>query len=98
MMKVTTAAPAERQLIQAYGDGSFRVSGITYKGSIIILPRMTIEWTVESYECVTSTNLEPLSSTNSSIELLLIGCGVSMQPPRVEIRTYLKELNEFMLP
>ena len=93
MMKVTTAAPAERQLIQAYGDGGFRVSGITYKGSIIILPRMAMKWIVQSYECVTSTNLEPLSTTNSSIELLLIGCGASMQPPRAEIRNYLKELN-----
>ena len=93
MMKVTTAAPAERQLIQAYGDGGFRVSGITYRGSIIILPRMTMEWTVQSYKSVTSTNLKPLSTANSSIELLLIGCGVSMQPPRAEIRNYLKELN-----
>lgn len=93
MAKLKNVAPAERQLVQAYGNGNFRVSGVSYKGSVIILPQMTMEWAVNTYESITPTALEPLSRIDSSIELLLIGCGSSMRLPRDDIRNYLKELN-----
>lgn len=93
MTKLENVAPAERQLVQAYGDGSFRVSGTSYKGSVIILPQITMEWAASTYEGITPTILEPLSRIDNSIELLLIGCGNRMGLPRDDIRNYLKEIN-----
>ena len=93
MTKLTNVAPAGRQMVQAYGDGIFRVSGTTFNGSVIILPHMTIKWAAQSYESITPTILEPLTRADLSVELLLIGCGANIGFPRDDIRNYLKELN-----
>ena len=93
MTKLTNVAPVGRQLVQTYGDGTFRVSGTTFNGSVIILPHMTMKWAAQSYESISPTILEPFTSADMSIELLLIGCGANIGLPRDDIRNYLKELN-----
>ena len=70
MTKLTNVPPAGRQLVQAYGDGIFRVSGSTFNGSVIILPHMTMNWAAQSYEGITQTMLEPLSRADLSYRVI----------------------------
>ena len=37
-MDITPPVAVDRQLIQSYGDGGFRISGVRHSGSIIVFP------------------------------------------------------------
>ena len=37
-LDITPLVPEDRQFVQSYGTGRFRVSRIEYQGSIIVLP------------------------------------------------------------
>jgi len=41
-MDITPPVAADRQLIQGYGDGGFRISGVRYKGPALVLPGQTM--------------------------------------------------------
>ena len=49
MADITPNIPEGRQLVQSYGNGAFRISGIAYSGSCIILPTRTVPWPVTAY-------------------------------------------------
>ncbi|MDH3595099.1 MAG: Mth938-like domain-containing protein [Rhodospirillales bacterium] len=75
MTDVTPEIPADRQLVEAYGDGGFKVSGMAYRGSILVLPERTLGWPVADIGELTLESLEPILAEGSAIELLLLGCG-----------------------
>jgi uncharacterized protein len=67
--------PAGRQVVEAYGDGGFTVSGTAYRGSILVLPERTVSWPVSDIAEVSLESLEPILAEGGAIELLLLGCG-----------------------
>jgi uncharacterized protein len=75
MTDVTPDIPSGRQLVEAYGDGGFRVSGIAYRGSVLVLPERTLSWAVADIAELTLESLEPVLAESAEIELLLLGCG-----------------------
>lgn len=77
-MDITPFVPAEKQIVQAYGDGGFRVSGSRWRGSIIVLPDATHPWPVQRVADAAATTLEPVLAAAAEIDLLLIGCGDRM--------------------
>ena len=78
-MELTPADPSERQVIESYGGGRFRVSGRAYEGSILVLPHRTLSWPVADFTALTPESLDPLFETGeSAVEVLLIGCGPKM--------------------
>ena len=81
MTKLTNVAPAGRQLVQAYGDGIFRVSGTTFNGSVIILPHMTMKWAAQSYESITPTILEPFQRRICLSSYCLLGAALILVCP-----------------
>jgi len=77
-MDVTPSVPEGRQLIEAYGDTRFRISGAVHEGSVLVFPDRTLAWPVTCFDEVT---LESLAAVrDSAVELLLLGCG-----PRIEL-------------
>lgn len=76
MADVTPLVPAGRQLLESYGDGRFRVSGLLYEGSIIVLPERTIPWPVPGMASLTADSFAPLFEAPP--EILLLGCGPKM--------------------
>jgi uncharacterized protein len=74
-MDVTPLIPADRQVIQAYGDGRFRISGVAHEGSVLVLPDRVLAWPVADFAALTLESLAPLFAAGAAIELLLIGCG-----------------------
>ncbi len=78
MTDVTPDIPLGRQLVEAYGDGGFTVSGTAYRGSILILPERTLGWPVADIGELTLESLEPILAEGGAIELLLLGCGARL--------------------
>jgi uncharacterized protein len=90
MVDVTPLIPAGRQVIEAYGRHSFRVSGVSYGGGILVFPDATRPWAPESMAEVTAASLEPVIAYGG-IEILLLGCGRRMQPVPAALRRTLRD-------
>jgi uncharacterized protein len=61
--------PSERQVIQSYGDGGFRISGVRHDGAIIVTAGRTLGWPGAQVAA-----LEP-GALPDDIDVLVIGCG-----------------------
>ena len=90
MTDLTPHIPAERQLIQAYGEGHFRVSGVVHKGSVIVRPERTISWPITALVDVTLESLDLVVSAEPKVEILLLGCGRRPAPLKTTLRGALK--------
>jgi uncharacterized protein len=75
-MDVTPLIPQGRQIIEAYGEGGFRISGQRVEGSVIVFPDKVIAWAGD----MNAGDLQPVSAAGQagSVELLLIGTGARM--------------------
>ncbi len=78
-MDITPLVPEERQYVQSYGSGFFKVSRVDYQGSVIVLPNQTISWDVNVLGDVNLGSLAPVLAEGPRVEILLIGCGEMMQ-------------------
>ena len=77
-MDVTPLIPQGRQVIERYGNGGFRVTGESYRGSILVLPDRTAAWPLAAIEELDLASLEPVLAAEPPIEVLLLGCGSAM--------------------
>lgn len=77
-MDVTPRIPSGKQLINAYGDGGFRIAGVAHKGSVLVLPDRTLPWAVLTMAELSLESLAPVFDVGASAEILLIGCGASI--------------------
>ncbi len=80
MSDITPRVPVGAKLIQAYGDGGFRVSGERYKGSRIITPGKVLAWPVVRFEEVDGEALLDILAEEGGVELLLFGTGMALRP------------------
>ncbi len=88
-MDLTPIAPAGRQVIDSYGPAGFRVSGLAYETSVLVFPDRTLLWSVASFADVDEASLRPVVE-HGGVEILLLGCGRTMQPVPVTLRQALK--------
>jgi uncharacterized protein len=80
-MDITPLVPKGRQIIHAYGDGGFRISGTRYQGSVWILPEITLPWQACRLDQLDVDSLEALIAPAApQVEILLIGTGPTMLP------------------
>jgi uncharacterized protein len=77
-MDLLPRIPTDRQVINAYGDGGFRISGKHWTESVLVFPGQTLSWGIEDITRITMASLEPAFGMEPAAELLLIGCGPSM--------------------
>ncbi len=89
-MDVTPIIPAERQVIQAYGDGRFRISGVVHEGSVTVLPERTFAWPAAAMAGLTLESLKNVLAAEPRVELLLVGCGREPAPIAAELRAALR--------
>ncbi len=78
-MDITPLVPEDRQIVQSYGSGRFKVSRIEYQGSIIVLPGRTLSWDIAIHDDINIGSLAAVLEEEPRIEILLIGCGQMMQ-------------------
>jgi uncharacterized protein len=79
-MDVTPLIPQGKQVIDAYGDGGFRVSGTRVEGSVIVYPDQRSAWPPVTLAEVTLASLSEVAAAGKAgrVELLLLGTGVRM--------------------
>ncbi|MCG8493598.1 MAG: Mth938-like domain-containing protein, partial [Sneathiellales bacterium] len=78
MQDISGLPEAGQQLINSYGEGGFRISGVRYEGSVLVLPGKTSSWSVSSLEELTVESLDVITGAVPAVEILLIGCGANM--------------------
>lgn len=83
---VTPSIPEGRQIIEAYGGGGFRVSGVRYEGSIIVMVDRVVPWPVDDAAALGAESFGSLLDAEVDVELLLVGCGRGVQviPPEAK--------------
>jgi uncharacterized protein len=71
-----TPDPRDRQLIQTYGPGRFRISDVDHSGPVLVLPLSTVPWPVSSADAIAPDNLAAVLAVTPPVETLVVGCGV----------------------
>lgn len=80
-MDITPLVPKGRQIVQAYGDLGFRVSGVRYEGSVWILPEATMAWPVTDLAQIVPDSFDPLiAKAAGQVAILIVGTGKKMTP------------------
>jgi len=77
-----------RQVINAYGNGGFRVSGVAFQGPILIVPTRTVAWTVADADRLAVGDFVVMVKDGPALELLLVGTGTRQMPISAEIRQF----------
>lgn len=89
-MDVTPAIPSDRQVVEGYGPGWFRVSGQRHEGSLIVFPGLTAPWTATAIGRLSDADLAPILEASGWLELLLLGTGDRLVPPPPGVRAALR--------
>lgn len=80
-LDITPFLERGRQLIQGYGDGSFRISGQRFAGSRIVFRDRSVAWTVTHVPDITMPSLAAVLDADDAVRILLMGCGRSGSLP-----------------
>jgi uncharacterized protein len=97
-MEASPQVPAGRQLVEAYGDGGFRIGGIAVKGSVLVMPERRLAWPVARIEDVGFASFAALMPYAGDIEVLLLGCGRRMALVPPSLRAELKQAGMVLEP
>ncbi|MBI3517193.1 MAG: Mth938-like domain-containing protein [Proteobacteria bacterium] len=76
-MQVTPVTPGNRQFIEGYGAGRFRIAGVDHHGAVLVLRTRTVAWPITTLAEVGADNLAPVTEAGD-ISVLLLGCGARM--------------------
>lgn len=93
-MDITPLVPAGRQILQGYGDGGFRISGVRHDGSVLLFPTRTLSWPVAASADLAGAEaglLDAVAASDTPVELLLIGTGKTMEMVPASLRRALRE-------
>lgn len=85
-LDITPKTPPGRQIIQAYGEGGFRVSGQDHVGSAIVFLDRTEAWSGE----LTEGGLQSVIDAQERPEILVVGCGPVFTLPPEDLRVALR--------
>lgn len=85
-LDITPMTPAGRQIIQAYGEGAFRVNGVDHEGSVLVFLDRTVPWS----GAVDMDGLKPVLDSADKPDILVVGCGDAFTLPPQELRDALK--------
>ncbi|WP_193170823.1 Mth938-like domain-containing protein [Nisaea nitritireducens] len=74
-MDVTPLIPEGLQLIEAYGDGGFRITGVRYESAVFVFPDETLVWQHAGLEDLTAATFSSVTDRETVPEILLLGTG-----------------------
>ncbi|MFN3232227.1 MAG: Mth938-like domain-containing protein [Alphaproteobacteria bacterium] len=78
-------------LIEGYGADGFRVAGRVHKGAVLLLPERSIPWDVSGVGDITLESLSEVTGNSDGIDILLIGCGPTVQMIPSALRKKLRD-------
>ena len=85
-LDITPKTPAGRQIVQAYGEGGFRITGQGFEGSVLVFLDRTVPWS----GALTIDGLEGVTAAADKPEILVVGCGPTFTLPPEDLRLALK--------
>lgn len=85
-LDITPKTPAGRQIVQAYGEGGFRITGQGFDGSVLVFLDRTEAWS----GALTMDGLKAVIDAADRPEILLVGCGATFTLPPEDLRQALK--------
>jgi uncharacterized protein len=88
-MDLTPLVPAGRQVIERYGPSGFRVTGVIWRGPVLVFPDLTLPWTAAAPAAVTAESLQPVVE-HGGVQILLLGLGRRTPTVAGELRTALR--------
>jgi len=88
-MEFTPETAPGRKLIQAYGEGGFRINGERIRGAVLVFPDQVMSWQAARFEDVTVEGLSAIFGAQPRIELLVVGCGARLAHPEPALRAHL---------
>jgi uncharacterized protein len=88
-MDVTPIIPAGRQVVETYGPAGFRVSGVSFAGSILVFPDRTELWPVATLAAADLASFDAVAE-HGDVGILLLGCGKRMAPVPLALREGLR--------
>jgi len=91
-MDVTPFIPGERKVLQAYGDGGFRISGERIEGPILLFPDRVLAWDVTELALLLPEHIALVAECQPKVEILLLGTGVHMVLPPADLRRHCRSL------
>lgn len=89
---LTQRRGAGRQIVESYGEGGFKVSGLRHVGSVLIFPDRTVPWVVAAVGEVTFSSLEAVLARASRPRILVVGCGRAFEPRPADLASALREV------
>ncbi len=83
-MDLTPLVPAGRQVIERYGPSGFRVTGVIWRGPVLVFPELTLPWTAIDAAAIDWESLTPVVE-HGGVQILLLGLGGRMtcRGPRI---------------
>lgn len=98
-MDVTPLISSDRQVIQSYRQGRFRVSGRTYEGAVLVFPDHTEDWSqpdtnsadISPIENLKLEDFAPLFDKAGELDVVLLGCWPQMEFISPAFKAKLKE-------
>lgn len=92
-MDVTPLIPEGRQIVEAYGDGGFKVSGKAYQGAVQVFPGRTLAWDARDFASLTAEDFTGIIDAGRSgeVSLMLLGSGARMQMLPAQLRQVLRQ-------
>ncbi|MFV3130035.1 Mth938-like domain-containing protein [Niveispirillum sp. KHB5.9] len=91
MVDITPIIPADRQVIDTYSPGHFRVSNVLHAGAVIVFPDHTVAWDVPGFTGLTANHFAAVLAATPKPEVLLLGSGARMQLLPSALRKALRE-------
>ncbi|MBL4693674.1 MAG: Mth938-like domain-containing protein [Magnetovibrio sp.] len=85
-LDITPMTPANRQLVQAYGEGGFKITKVAYEGSVLMFLDHSQDWS----GALTMDGLKAIVEAENKVEILVVGCGDTFTLPPEDLRIALK--------
>jgi uncharacterized protein len=95
-LDITPQLAPGQLLINACGDGGFRIAGTRHSGSQVIAPGGVSPWLVESPDDVTVESLTQALTDAPQGSILIVGCGPTFVAPPAGLREAIREAGPVM--
>lgn len=83
-------APAP-QVIEAYGNGGFTLSGVRHTGSVVVLRMRTMSWSPpDNLAELAVSDFASVTDAAADVDIVLLGCGLRTVMLPGELRAHLK--------
>ncbi len=91
-MDITPLINADQQIVQSYGEGRFRISGVVYEQAVIVLPSGTHLWAARGpVGALRTGDFNLLIDRRDELDVVLCGTGRTGERPGPELRRALKD-------